>query len=447
MNSKRQAVFLHTGYRTAGTWLWSCFRKLDDVTAYYEPLHEMLATIDPLKLASSTADSWHSGHPALEAPYFAEFAPMLVPGQGGISGYEAEFSIDRFDSLAPPGAERLERYVRGLLDTAHQQDHVPVLKFCRSLGRLAWFRATFPDAVHIVVEKNPISQWQSCWQLFAAHRNPHFVAVPFVVLALNRHVPLVRQTLEALQVELPGPPAGDGPQGIESHLTFYKAYVATIAPLQAYRAFLAHWLLTLRDVATHADALFDCDLAGHSAVYLEGAGRWIHELTGLRPPLGNTQREPAAERRHGFEPLEGLQVHLDVLRHARTLAASGVVAPDALLLWTSKLAQATQIMAFGAAANWPQPQVPAGRAVRMVDVALIDGEGIDAVLHAELAATRAALAEAKCELARVHGSTLWRLMERVRTLRAPKLFRRARRRPRPPAGKTQGMRPTAGLRR
>jgi len=435
MNSKRQAVFLHTGYRTAGTWLWSCFRKLDEVTAYYEPLHEMLATIDPLKLASSTADSWRSGHPVLEAPYFAEFAHMLDPGASGIAGYEEGFAVDRFDNEAPPDAERLERYVRGLLDSAHRQGRVPVLKFCRSLGRLAWFRATFPDAVHIVVEKNPISQWQSCWQLFAAHRNAHFVSVPFAVLALNRHVPLVQQTMEALQVKLPEPQTGAGPQRVESYLTFYKEHVATIAPLQAYRAFLAHWLLTLRDAATHADALFDCDLAGHSPAYLEGAERWIHELTGLRPSFGSAQREPAAERRHGFEPLEGLQVHLDALRFARLLAANGGVAPDALVLWTSKLAQATQVMAFGAAANWPQPQVPAGRATRMVDVALIDGEGIDAILHAELAATRAALAEVKSELACVHNSTLWRLMKRVRTLRAPKLFRRARRGTRPPAGK------------
>ncbi|SDI09243.1 hypothetical protein [Paraburkholderia phenazinium] len=448
MNSKRQAVFLHTGYRTAGTWLWSCFRKLDDATAYYEPLHEMLASIDALKLASSTADSWRSGHPALEAPYFAEFAHLLEPGAGGIAGYEAEFSIDRFDGQAPPGAERLERYLRGLLDAAHQQGRVPVLKFCRSLGRLAWFRATFPDAVHIVVEKNPISQWQSCWQLFAAHRNAHFVAVPFVVLALNRHVPLVQRTIAALQVELPVPPAGTEAQIVESYLSFYKEHVATIAPLQAYRAFLAHWILTLRDAATHADALFDCDLAGHSPAYIEGAERWIRELTGLRPSFRSARGEAGAERQHGFEPLEGLQVHLDALSFARTLAASGSVEPDALVLWTSKLAQATQVMAFGAAANWPQPQVPAGRASRMVDVALIDGEGIDAILHAELAATRAALAEVKSELAQVHSSPLWRLMKKIRKLRAPKLFHRARRGVRPSsAGKAQNLRPMAEPRR
>jgi hypothetical protein len=85
------------------------------------------------------------------------------------------------------------------------------------------------------------------------------------------------------------------------------------------------------------------------------------------------------------------------------------------------------VMAFGAAANWPQPQVSAGRATRMVDVALIDGVGIDEILLSELASTRAALAEVRSELARLHKSPLLRLIKRVRKLRASKLLRRVRR--------------------
>ena len=433
MNPTCQAVFLHTGYRTAGTWLWSCFRKLDNVTAYYEPLHEMLATIDPEKLASSTANSWRSGHPALEAPYFAEFAHLLGPGSRGIPGYDPVFSIDRLDGQPPEAADRLEAYVRGLMCTAHEQGRVPVLKFCRSLGRLQWFRATFPDAVHIVVEKNPISQWQSCWQLFAAHRNPHFVAVPFVVLALNRHVRLVQQTMDALGVVLLPQTGGADAQTVEACLAVYKEHIAAITPVEAYRAFLAHWLLTLRDAATHANAIFDCDLAAHSPAYIEGAEHWIRDLTGLKPSFGSARREEAAERNHGFDAVDGLRVHLEALNFARTLAGNGDVEADALVLWTSKLAQATQVMAFGAAANWPQPRMSPGRATRMVGVALIDGAGIDEILVGELASTRAALAEVRSELARLHKSPLLRLIKRVRKLRAPKLLRRARREAKPRA--------------
>jgi hypothetical protein len=452
------AVFLHTGYRTAGTWLWSCFRRLDTVTAYYEPLHEMLATIDAAKIASSTVGSWHSGHPSLEMPYFEEFAHLLrpdaraagsvggtAPGRAirtGIPGYEPHFAIDRFDGQIPAGAERMEDYLRGLIREAHRQGRVPVIKFCRSLGRLRWFRAAFPEAAHIVVEKNPISQWQSCWQLFVAHRNPHFIAVPLAVLAMNADVPLVRQSMAALEIDLPyesrewsdsrEPGASSDSTGVparafESCIDFYKEHVQSLSPAQAYRGFLAHWLLTLRDAATQADAIFDCDLAARSPAYLEGAERWLEELTGLSPSLGSVQREVSAERGCGFDPVEGLQIHLDAARLGRDLVRNGSVEADALSLWTSKLAQATQVMAFGAAANWPRARMPDGRATRMVDVALIDGAGIDTVLHSELTATRAALADVKGQLARVHNSPLWRMFGPLRNLYGAKRRRRARR--------------------
>jgi hypothetical protein len=444
------AVFLHTGYRTAGTWLWSCFRKLDNVTAYYEPLHEMLATIDAAKLASSTADSWHSGHPSLDMPYFQEFAHLLradskaggvggAPGAVGIPGYERRFAVDRFDGQTPDGAQQMQDYLRGLIQAAHQQGRVPVFKFCRSLGRMRWFRAAFPEAAHIVVEKNPISQWQSCWQLYAAHRNPHFVAVPLAVLALNRDVPLVRQTLEAMRVALPSDPAarsgsnGGSSQTFESYIEFYKEHVQSMSPAQAYRGFLAHWLLTLRDAATHADAIFDCDLAARSPAYLANAECWLEELTGLSPSLGSVRRDVASERGSGFNPIEGLQIHLDASRLGRDLVRDGKVEADALSLWTSKLAQATQVMAFGPATNWPRAEMPDGRAIRMVDVALIDGAGIDTVLHSELAATQAALADAQGQLARMQSSPLWRVWGPLRKLYGAQRRRRARHRAKPRA--------------
>jgi hypothetical protein len=67
----------------------------------------------------------------------------------------------------------------------------------------------------------------------------------------------------------------------------------------------------------------------------------------------------------------------------------------------------------------------------MVDVALIDGAGIDEILLSELASTRAALAEVRSELARLQRSPLLRLIKRVRKLRVPKLLRRMRRNGKP----------------
>jgi hypothetical protein len=85
-------------------------------------------------------------------------------------------------------------------------------------------------------------------------------------------------------------------------------------------------------------------------------------------------------------------------------------------LWASKLAQATQVLAFGPEVNWPQNQVPLHRATRVVDISLIDGIGVDGVLVSELAATRAALAEVRQQLATLKSTPLWRLKTRMRKL-------------------------------
>lgn len=425
MQPEPKAVFLHTGYRTAGTWLWSCFRTLEQVTGYYEPLHEMLATLDPVAMAKSTADSWRSGHPSLEAPYFAEFADFLRDGAPGIDGFDKRFSNDSFSGATPEAADSMAAYIDKLTRAANEAGRVPVFKFCRSLGRLAWFRQSFPDAVHVVVMKNPISQWQSCWDLLAKHGNAHFVAIPFAVLDMNRHVPSVVQVLDALHVKLPEPPQGDRERTLEQYLEFYKEHVTTLAPLDVYRAFLAHWLLSLRHASAHADAIFDCDLAARSSAYSGAAEHWIAEMSGLKPSFGSMRQTGAQHRDCGFEPAQGLEIHLKAVELAKSLAQAGTIDHDTLLLWASKLAQATQILAFGPDVNWPQAGSPLSRATRVVDIALIDGIGIDAAFVSELQATRSALTESRKQLEKLKRSPLARVTKKLRKLVASRERRAA----------------------
>jgi hypothetical protein len=416
MKDTCKALFLHTGYRTAGTWLWSCFRQLDGVTGYYEPLHEMLDGIDTAILANSTSDSWKSGHPKMDLPYFAEFSDLIRPEGRGIEGYETDFAIDRFDAMDKETSDRIERYIRHLMAAAHANGRVPVFKFCRSLGRLDWFRTIFPDAVHVVVEKNPISHWQSCWQLFARHRNAHFVAVPFAVLSLNRDVPIVRRVMTALNIVLPEVTCSPETMTMASAIDVYKDHIAALPPLDSYRAFLAHWLLTSRHVAVHTHAIFDCDLASRSPAYLTAAEQWVHDLTGLQPSFGSMNADTAAGRDSGFDAIEGTQLHLDALALCRQLAAEGEVNADTLSLWTSKIAQATQVMTFGDDANWPQRSSAAHRSWRVVDIALIDGAGTESVLVSEVVTLRTALREAKQELSRIRRSPMWRVARSVQKL-------------------------------
>lgn len=386
-----QALFLHTGYRTAGTWLWSCFRDLDNVSAYYEPLHEMLASIDKETLASSTSNSWRSGHPRLDAPYFAEFADLMNPEGRGIAGFDVRFSIDRFADAIPEHAEGIERYVGTLIAHACARQRVPVFKFCRSLGRLAWFRQTFPDALHVVVEKSPLTQWQSCWDLFAMHRNAHFVALPFTVLAFNRHVPIVEQMLAQLQIALPDDLPCAGEQTIDDCLAACKAHVARIAPADAYRAFVGYWLFTLRHAATHADAVFDCDLAVRSPAYLSTVEEWIGRRTGLKPSLRSARPGASARHRCALSVAQGADIHLAAMEFGKRLVREGVVPVETLAFWASKLAEATLTLGIDEKDTAKQSQIRSHLAMRILDLAVGESFGRDVVLTSGLAMTRAAL--------------------------------------------------------
>ncbi|MGE8488647.1 MAG: hypothetical protein ACN6OQ_09920, partial [Paraburkholderia nemoris] len=57
-NALKQGVFLHTGWRSAGTWVWSRLRALDSATGFYEPFSNVLADLsvaDVLELTVSEA--------------------------------------------------------------------------------------------------------------------------------------------------------------------------------------------------------------------------------------------------------------------------------------------------------------------------------------------------------------------------------------------------------
>ncbi len=183
-------VFLHSAFRSGSTYLWSRFRACADVCAYYEPFHEVLATITPDELGKLRPDSWNSGHAGLSAPYFAEYAPLLRP-ENGVALFAAAFTWDDF-FLPLRDEEPLIRYIRSLVDQAIGQGRTPVFGFCRSLGRVAWFRQHVPG-LQVVTVRDPFDQWLS---VITQRRNgnPYFVKM----LACVREQALRRPQLAPL---------------------------------------------------------------------------------------------------------------------------------------------------------------------------------------------------------------------------------------------------------
>ena len=260
--ARTQGIFLHTGWRSAGTWVWSRLRAVPSVQAFYEPLSTVLGD---LKLADIPAiePARTSGHPPLKAPYYEEYRSFIRENARGVIGYRKYFSTDRFGSTPDADFPALQAYLKSLCDGAAGQGKVPVFKFCRSQGRMPWLRSAFPDAMHVAVVRNPASQFASGWLLNQEWHNPFFVAAPFRVLGLNQTEPVVQRVIEACEVRLPPDP----PVSMEQYAAVCEQYARTAEGTNAYRAFVALWILAVSRMRDDQDLVLDIDEVGQSPSY------------------------------------------------------------------------------------------------------------------------------------------------------------------------------------
>jgi hypothetical protein len=315
MQEKGQSrgIFLHTGWRSAGTWVWSRFRALQTVTAFYEPLHPILGDLRAADIPA-LGPIWTSGHPTLTAPYFTEYLPFIQDNLHGVVGYRKSFSTDRFGPVSDAGFPALRAYLKNLCDQTTNQGKTPVFKFCRSLGRLTWFKCAFPEVMHAVVVRNPASQFASGWLLHQQWSNPFFVAAPFRVLGLNQAEPIVKQVIGVCGVRLPPTPV----TSIDEYAAACEQYVRTVEGDNAYRAFLALWILCALRSADDADLLIDLDRLGQSPEYSSALRAQVRAQVDITPGF-NGARDLVAETRRNAARMKGIDGRLIRPIHASAL--------------------------------------------------------------------------------------------------------------------------------
>lgn len=389
MNST-QAVFLHSGYGATDGWLWSCLRDLDGVIAYDEPLRAMVASVDYEQYASTGSDGAAAAMRASGARPTVSVSDSLRRDALGMSRIETAFSANQFEEATPEYASDIEYFLHTLMSQAFERDCIPVFRFGESPGRLAWMRRTFPDVLHIVVARNPLAQWQSYCDRLVAHHDAHWIALPFLALACSRNVPAVERVIIGLRIELPEDIPGIGDRMADRCVEFFKAHAGYVGPAAAYRAFLGYWLLAMRHAPTHADAVFDCDLAARSHAYLGAAEAWIANLTGLTPPMRAAHRNHAVRGRT-LSFADNEDAHLAAMEVGNALVRDGSAPVEALALWASKLADATLSARADADATAAYAQMCVDQAIRIVDLAAAGSFGCDTALASELAMMRAAL--------------------------------------------------------
>ncbi len=321
---------------------------------FYEPLHEDAARWRRRDVIAMRPGAWHSNH-GETAPYFLEYRDLIPPRGGGVAGYQPRFAFDAFFRAAadPPDAA-LAAYLRRLLAAGAAEQRVPVLKFCRSLGRVGWLEQQFPDALHLIVLRDPAAQFASARRLLEQRRNRYFMVAPLLVLVRNSHHPVVRDATLALDIRLPALFSDDFSYGME---TSWR-HIRRQTPQQQYRIFLAFWTLcAVFAVASDAPVLALGGPAGESADAAQAA---------LRIALG---RPVDLALRAGAEtPAPWMEdIHRDAAAFA--CAQSGWCPPHRLAQVVARLAGERSAAGRPRATPMPPPPPPRGFGSRIATAA------------------------------------------------------------------------------
>lgn len=189
---RSRPLFLQTGFRTGGTWLWGRFRAHASVLAFCEPFNEALADLTLEGIKSLTAQNSGLKHPMLSAPYFQEYAELLEQGVPGMPGFQCQFGIESYFGQHAVRDDDVRAYLQSLIDYAAQHGKTPVLKFTRGLGRSGWLQEQFPESAQLLLIRNPLTQFWSGYHQAVYRGNFTFLMIPLFALSrINAPVPQV----------------------------------------------------------------------------------------------------------------------------------------------------------------------------------------------------------------------------------------------------------------
>jgi hypothetical protein len=247
--------------------------------AFYEPFNEMLSTMSPVNVYLARHDLEAMNHSDIGQPYFHEYLPLLGPK--GLALFSPDFSYKNYFVVDQDLSEQ-RAYIANLIGLAEKSDRTPVFGFVRSLGRVAWFRRQFPDAVNIVVLRSPLAQWLSGREMALKH-GQEFLD-PMQLLILSQACGSAALTAQAQRLGIPR--LDQQPFGAVKRLMFEG--VAPLAPGVRFGVFA--WLHALSYLAAipHADLVIDMDRLSTATDYRGEITSALRGLTGYELDFSDT---------------------------------------------------------------------------------------------------------------------------------------------------------------
>lgn len=269
---RMRALFIHSGWRTGSTYVWTKFRQHAGCVGFYEPFNEMLSAMSPTDIYTARHDLAALKHSEIGLPYFHEYIPLLGPK--GHPLFKLEFSYRNYFMVDEPLPDQ-RAYVESLLGAAGKLGRLPTLGFVRSLGRVAWFRRSFADAVNIVVLRSPVGQWLSARQLALEHQHEFFDPMQTLILAQARG----SATLVAEAQRLGVPRFEDHP--LYAAIELARQMSAKTPPAERFARFAALYALSYLAALPNADLAIDMDRLSAEASYQAETAQAIRRLTGV----------------------------------------------------------------------------------------------------------------------------------------------------------------------
>lgn len=278
-----QPIFLHAAWRSNSTFYWLKFRERPDTLCFYEPLHHGLARLTHKRILGDNANTAeYLRHPTPDAPYFAEFAPLVRP-LGGVRRYAAALAYERFHLGENESHPALRHYILGLLEHAQARGRRAVLGFNRTGGRIAWLKRRF-NAFDIHIDRDPAAVWGS----YAAERargNNAFFSMWLRIIEANQHHPVWAPLAERVR------PRGPIHRRFSMMRPDHQRRIEAMTEEESYFLVFYAWLATSPPSMAACDLVIDDGLAHqrHHARRLEEA---IEAGCGMRIDLSGVEARP-----------------------------------------------------------------------------------------------------------------------------------------------------------